>query len=35
VVFFRHDTPERRILGFAVVFMGAVVGMVLVNKAVF
>jgi hypothetical protein len=34
-VFFRHDTPERRMVGFAVVFMAAVVGMVLVNNAVF
>jgi hypothetical protein len=35
VVFFRHESPERRMAGFAVVFIGAVVGMILVNKAVF
>ena len=35
VIFFRHDTPQRRMVGFAVVFIGAVVGMVLVNQAVF
>ena len=33
--FFRHDSPERRMAGFAVVFVGAVVGMILVNRAVF
>ena len=33
--FFRYDSPERRMAGFAVVFVGAVVGMILVNRAVF
>lgn len=33
--FFRHDTLERRMAGFAVVFVGALVGLILVNRAVF
>ena len=35
VGFFRHESPERRMAGFAAVFVGAVIGMILVNKAVF
>lgn len=35
LAFFRHDSEERRVAGFVVVFVGAVIGMILINKVVF
>lgn len=33
--FFRHDTPERRLAGYAVVFVGFVLVIMLINRTVF
>ena len=33
--FFRHDSPERRMAGYVVVFVGFVIAVTLIDRAVF